>query len=397
MNRADRRCGINGGRDSRTTAWSLDQQQYDRLVRYCWKLTGSADAAEDLASETLLEGCRNAHKVTDVDGLDRWLWAIARHVCLRWRRQRARDARIVPFSERHDRVDDWDLEHGIDRRELSADLTEALASLSAKTRTVFLMRHHEGVSLADITARTGLSEAAVSMRLSRARTHLRRALEPKHLTDGSDHSSATRLPGWRDTRLWCSRCGTRQLHMRGDDPGGIVAFRCPDCDDDPQVTATEMPLSNTHIATMIGGLRQPAAISRRIEAWVNDYFRRALVTPDIACTNCGARATVIRSMPSVSATVPRDQLGLHVRCDRCGTACSSSLHSLVMALPEVGKFRHANGRVRTLPLNELEVAGQPAIRTTIESVSSLSRLDVLSSRDAFAVLGIFRSSQASTC
>jgi hypothetical protein len=148
---------------------------------------------------------------------------------------------------------------------------------------------------------------------------------------------------------------------------------------------------------MIGGLRQPAAISRRIEAWVNDYFRRALVTPEIACTNCGAPATVIRSMPSVSASMPRKQLGLHVRCDRCGTACSSSLQSLVMALPAVSDFRHAHGRVRTLPVQELEIAGQPAVRTTIESVSSLSRLDVLSSRDTFAELGIYRSSQASTC
>ncbi|HYI16060.1 MAG TPA: sigma-70 family RNA polymerase sigma factor [Thermomicrobiales bacterium] len=372
----------------------MDQQQYDRLVRFCWSLTHSAGAAEDLASETLLEGCRNAHKVTDADGLDPWLRAIARNVCLRWRRQQGRDTRVVSFSEQHDRLDDRDLECASDREGLDADLTGALASLPPTTRTAFLMRHLEDASHSEIAARTGLSEAAVSMRLSRARTQLRRTLESERAADDAGRAPERFLPGWRDTRLWCSRCGVRRQQIRHDDASGIVSFRCPDCDDSPQVTATEMPLANAHIERMIGGLRQPAAINRRIEAWVNDYFRRALSTPDIACTHCGAPATVIRSMPSVSATVRRSQLGLHVRCDRCGTACSSSLHSLVMAVPEVSAFCRANGRVRTLPMFELEASGQPAVRTTIESVTTAARLDVVSARDTLAVLGVHRSSQA---
>jgi hypothetical protein len=180
--------------------------------------------------------------------------------------------------------------------------------------------------------------------------------------------------------------------MRYDGPGEIVAFRCPNCDDDPRLTATEMPLTNAHFARLIGGVRQPAAIIRRIEAWVNEYFRRALASPVIECTNCGFEATIVYSMPATQAPESYDRLGMYVHCDHCGTACSSSLHSLVMTLPEVSDFRRRHGRFRTLPTRELEVAGRPAVATTLESVAGSARIDVLSARDNFAVLGIHGSS-----
>ena len=61
-----------------------------RLVRLCARLTGDAEAAEDLAQETLLESWRLAHKLRDQDQLAPWL-AIARNVCLRAQRRRSRN------------------------------------------------------------------------------------------------------------------------------------------------------------------------------------------------------------------------------------------------------------------------------------------------------------------
>jgi Sigma-70 region 2 len=55
------------------------------LVRLCAVLTGDRDAAEDLAQETLLEAWRNAHKLHDPSGAERWVAAIARptlNVCV---------------------------------------------------------------------------------------------------------------------------------------------------------------------------------------------------------------------------------------------------------------------------------------------------------------------------
>lgn len=353
------------------------------MVRYCCWLTHNVDVAEDLASETLLEAWRNAHKLTDGDGLDRWLAAIARNVCLRWRRQRGRDVRTIPYAAHHEVAAKNDLESAREWHDLSPTLARALEALPPATRAAFLLRHLADASQAEIAEHIGTTESAVSMRLSRARAQLRHALQA---------DTTTNEPDWRETRLWCSRCGTRRQQIRFDTEHRVVSFRCPGCDDDPRIIASEMPLTNPYIARMIDGLRQPAAISRRIETWVNDYFRRALDGPTIACTACGAQAKVGRTMHREAQTSDRKQIGMHVHCQHCGTICSSSLASLVMSLPEVSAFCRVHGRVRTLPLRQLEIVGQPAVQMTIESVTSLARLDVLSGRDTFAVLGIHPSS-----
>src|SRR5690348_13545827 len=62
-----------------------------RLVRLCARITGDADAAEDLAQETLVEAWRALGRLRDPDGLSPWLAAIARNVCLRWARERGRE------------------------------------------------------------------------------------------------------------------------------------------------------------------------------------------------------------------------------------------------------------------------------------------------------------------
>ena len=62
-----------------------------RLARLCRQLTHNADAAEDLAQETLLEAWRLRDRLCEPTGLSTWLNAIARNICLRWLRARGRD------------------------------------------------------------------------------------------------------------------------------------------------------------------------------------------------------------------------------------------------------------------------------------------------------------------
>ena len=75
-----------------TKARILDETDRRRLVRLCGRLSGSYDAAEDLAQETLLEAWRHLEKLEDPDGYWQWLTALARNVCLRWGRKQGREA-----------------------------------------------------------------------------------------------------------------------------------------------------------------------------------------------------------------------------------------------------------------------------------------------------------------
>src|SRR5262245_40122961 len=77
--------GYLGGEMSAMTQAELwGEADRRRLVGLCAAVSGDREAAEDLAQETLLEAWRNAHKLRDPEGVDRWLAAIARNVCRRW-------------------------------------------------------------------------------------------------------------------------------------------------------------------------------------------------------------------------------------------------------------------------------------------------------------------------
>nr|MDQ3823048.1 RNA polymerase sigma factor [Actinomycetota bacterium] len=145
-----------------------------RLVRLCAAISGDPAAAEDLAQETLLEAWRNTHKLRDADGVDRWLAAIARNVCLRAARRRGRE-RSTASLQPETAVDD-DLEGRLERDELVDLVDRALGLVPPATRDALVQRYVHEAPCAEIGERLGLSEDAVSMRLARGKAVLRRVL-----------------------------------------------------------------------------------------------------------------------------------------------------------------------------------------------------------------------------
>jgi RNA polymerase sigma factor (sigma-70 family) len=132
-----------------------------RLVRLCAQLSGDQNVAEDLAQETLLEAWRLRHRLTDEQGYQRWLTAIARNVCLRWRRACRHIAREYPLlpedavSSASGHVvrntDEFDITVDLDRDDLARLLDQALAWLSPHTRAILVERYiKEGSCVASV-------------------------------------------------------------------------------------------------------------------------------------------------------------------------------------------------------------------------------------------------------
>lgn len=155
-----------------------------RIVGLRAHLTGDVSAAVDLAQETCIEALRNFHKLHDRDGVSRWLSAIERNICLRWRQQQGRTAahrihleRIAPASGEVDEiaaVDDLDVD--LERAELADLLDRALDRLAPETRAIVIARYIAESPHAEIAARLGMSTGAVKMRLKRGTLSLRRVL-----------------------------------------------------------------------------------------------------------------------------------------------------------------------------------------------------------------------------
>jgi RNA polymerase sigma-70 factor (ECF subfamily) len=269
-----------------------------RLVGLCAAISGDRQAAEDLAQETLLEAWRNAHKLDDPGGADRWLAAIARNVCLRWAR---RAGRTVTLEEDAVTVE---LEHD----ELADLLDRALAELSADTRAALVQRYVHDLPHAEIAAALGISEDAVAMRLTRGKVVLRRVLAPE----------LGLAPHAEPTRVWCRVCGRRTLVLeRGD----AIVFRCPGCGGDPSVV-----LDRAHVGRLVESLQRPSAILRRTAQWVMRYYGGGAGS-EVACAACGDPVRVRRYDRGGDAVNRR---GLCTVCEGCGIELSSSAVSFAL-------------------------------------------------------------------
>jgi RNA polymerase sigma factor (sigma-70 family) len=327
-----------------TSLWTDTERR--RLVRLCAAITGDRAAADDLAQETLLEAWRNRHKLHDPAGADRWLSAIARNVCLRWAGRR-RELPLPPAYE------ESDLAVELEPSELEELLERALTLLPPATRDVLVCHYVEESPQAEIAARLGISEAAVSMRVSRGRTLLRRLLECE--------TAASTDSAWADTRVWCTSCGAQRLQMRREPAS--VAFRCPRCSAKP---GSVYDLANPYFARLVGGLVRPTAILRRAAEWSSRYFADGV--GDVECTRCG-RPTLLRHHDG-------ERRGLSASCDGCGQEIWSSVTGLALSSSEARAFSRIHRRVRTLPVVETRHDGVDATVVRVEAVASTARLQV---------------------
>ena len=315
----------------------LDVSRRRALVRLCAAISGDASMAEDLAQETLLEAWRISDRLTDADGIDRWLAAIARNICRRWARRRAAQPRFAS-EEFLDGMAEEVAPSG------PADLVHAaLALLPEEAGGLLVERELLELPVTEVATRRRLSPEAVSMRLIRARALLRRVIESKLLDDavalGLVEAAAA---GWQPTRAWCRSCGRYRLDMRTAD--GTVAFRCAECEGTDGTPATVFRLANSQFSRLLDGVVRPSALLRRAETWSHAYYTSAASCGIAACTACGAPAAVEGYRREELAEGSPGTIGLSVSCAACGEQVTSSIAGLALAHPVLVEFRRAHPR-----------------------------------------------------
>ncbi|HEY6961651.1 MAG TPA: sigma-70 family RNA polymerase sigma factor [Gaiellaceae bacterium] len=278
-----------------------DEAHRRRVVRLCAAISGDHEAAEDLAQETLLEAWRNAHKLHDPSGAERWVAAVARNVCLRRRRR----AEVLVAEPPEVAVED------------------APPDDLAGVPEILVLRYLHDLTHRQIGAALGISDDAVSMRLARAKQALRASL-----------SADT----WRATQIWCVMCGTTRLGMRRETE--TVAFRCTTCGPDSRVSV--FPLANPTLGPLVAGLERPTAMFARIGAWSRSYFAGG-DGAHVSCTRCAGPATV-RAHRRLEGNS-----GLLVQCRACGEEAWTSLTGLAHAVPDAVALRRRAPRAAAQP------------------------------------------------
>jgi len=365
--------------------------EWPRLVRLCAWLTGSNQAAEDLAQDTLIAAWKSRAQLISPDKLKPWTSAIARNICLNWARGHSRELAHVTASIEEEFFEEElsegaTLELELDRQELATLLDRALSLLPPETGQLLVEHYVRESSHAEIAAMMRLRPGTVAVRLQRGKLTLQKLLKSKL----RDEALAFGLieeqnPEWVETNIWCMNCGQRRL-LGKFEKDHAFALRCPRCTPQPQDILIGMDLSQPYYANLLGGVQSFKPAYSRMLAALAPIYRQALQSRSAPCPVCGTTLQVqmdyrVRGDPESKET---RQILLH--CPACEWASNKTPSGLVLALPEAQRFWREHPRLLIRPGQEIESQGAPAYLTRIQSVTSAAELTVISRQDTFELL-----------
>lgn len=147
---------------------SLIAQRSARWYGACLRITGRAALAEEAVQEALLKAWRQRATFRGEAEIDTWVHRIAINTAIDLMRRERGETLDESFDAAHD---------GAHRAgDLNRDLDAALTRLTALERTMFVLKHHEEWSLAEIADHLGCSVDSVKQGLFRGVRKLRGAL-----------------------------------------------------------------------------------------------------------------------------------------------------------------------------------------------------------------------------
>ena len=161
----------------------LFRRHRDTVRALCYRLTASAEAADDLAQETFLRIMRYRHTFRGDARFTTWMYRLARNVCLDHLRSAARAADAAarwradePGSGGETASDESELAPRL------AMLEQAMARLPAEQREALVLSRYHGLRYDEIARVLECSAGAARVRVHRALRTLRALV---HETQGT--------------------------------------------------------------------------------------------------------------------------------------------------------------------------------------------------------------------
>jgi RNA polymerase sigma-70 factor, ECF subfamily len=162
--------------------WAFDrlvEQHTDRIFSVAWGVMRNRDDAMDVAQEVFVRMYQVLGKFNSSDNLNAWLYRVCLNLCID-RKRRMKRCIVSDLTG-----DEWDRLYGDSRdepefraiqSESGRAIWDAVGRLPKRQQMVFILRHHNFMSLSEISQTLGCSSGAVKSHLSRATATLRKAL-----------------------------------------------------------------------------------------------------------------------------------------------------------------------------------------------------------------------------
>jgi RNA polymerase sigma-70 factor (ECF subfamily) len=174
-------------RDGDSEAFRALVERHGRAVyRLAYRMTGSAQDAEDVVQETFLKAYKQLSRFESRANFGTWLHRIAVNCSIDLIRSRPHreaghdDADLEQFGATLETADATGTspERLMMSTEVQQRIDSAMGSLSRMERAAFILRHFEGRSIEEISQSLGLKTNATKHSIFRAVRKMRVALEP---------------------------------------------------------------------------------------------------------------------------------------------------------------------------------------------------------------------------
>ncbi len=141
-----------------------------------FRMTGSSADAEDLAQETFIRAYEQISRFNGGAKFSTWLYSIAVHACLNWRRDEARRFQAQANCAENTLTEQAGTEISPAENEMAQQAQAALMKLSAKQRAAIVLTIYDGLNHAEAGKVLRCSETTVSWRVFAAKRKLKRWL-----------------------------------------------------------------------------------------------------------------------------------------------------------------------------------------------------------------------------
>jgi len=158
----------------------LVRRYQNPVIRFCQRMTGSLEDAEDIAQESFVRLYRHLRRLQPRARFSTVLFGIARNLTLNYLRDAKRRGRGRTQPLDVQPLEDPETGRPDSRarlREIEAVLAQAIAMLSEDHREAILLREAEGLDYDSIARIVKCRKGTVRSRLARAREQLRLRLE----------------------------------------------------------------------------------------------------------------------------------------------------------------------------------------------------------------------------
>jgi len=153
-------------RDGDTVAFeSLFEKYHAPILNYLHRMVGDRALAEDLTQDSFVKAYKALPGTRPDLAFKAWLYRIATNTAISHLR-RKKLIRWVPILGTQDYASNESIERSVGRRH---DVETALNQLPTHYAAVLILRHYEGLSLAETAGALGITENAAKLRLFRAR------------------------------------------------------------------------------------------------------------------------------------------------------------------------------------------------------------------------------------